>query len=70
MFALERYGLSLLEVPVEVTNSDTSTVHVASDAVRLLADLVRIRHQAAMGHYDLGAEEQLVLAGRAAAVGE
>ena len=51
---VERYGLSLVEVPVEVENSASSTVHVARDAGRLLADLVRIRLLAARGAYDLG----------------
>jgi dolichyl-phosphate beta-glucosyltransferase len=50
---VERYGLSLREVEVEVVNSDRSTVHVARDAVLLLADLARIRRRAARGAYDL-----------------
>jgi dolichyl-phosphate beta-glucosyltransferase len=50
---VERYGLSLVEVPVEVSNSDRSTVHVARDAVRLLIDLVRIRREGRLGRYDL-----------------
>ncbi len=55
---VERYGLSLQEVEVEVVNSDRSTVHVARDAVALLADLVRIRRAAAKGAYDLGPAER------------
>ena len=51
---VERYGLSLVEVPVEVSNSERSTVHVARDAARLLVDLVRIRCHAAAGAYELG----------------
>ncbi|MEO6988235.1 MAG: glycosyltransferase [Aquihabitans sp.] len=52
-FLAERYGLSLTEVPVDVENSDSSTVRVARDAVRLLVDLVRIRRGARRGVYDL-----------------
>lgn len=49
---VERFGLSLREVPVEVQNSERSTVRVARDAARLLADLVRIRRGLAGGGYD------------------
>lgn len=50
---VERYGLSLIEVPVEVSNTDVSTVRLAQDAARLLADLGRIRLHASRGRYDL-----------------
>lgn len=50
---VERYGLSLIEVPVEVSNTDVSTVRVAQDAARLLVDLGRIRLHASQGRYDL-----------------
>lgn len=55
---VERYGLSLQEVEVEVVNSDASTVHVVRDALLLLADLARIRRGDATGTYDLSAAEQ------------
>jgi dolichyl-phosphate beta-glucosyltransferase len=55
----ERYGLSLVEVPVVVANSDRSTVRVARDALRLLRDLVRIRRWARAGVYDLDEGEGL-----------
>jgi glycosyltransferase involved in cell wall biosynthesis len=58
---VERYGLSLLEVEVEVVNSDRSTVHVARDAVLLLADLARVRRRAARGDYDLRPAEREAL---------
>ena len=58
---VERFGLSLREVEVEVVNSDRSTVHVARDAVLLLADLVRIRRWAAKGAYDLRPAEREAL---------
>jgi dolichyl-phosphate beta-glucosyltransferase len=53
----ERYGFSLAEVPVEVENSDRSTVNVARDATRMLVDLVQIRRSATAGTYDLAPGE-------------
>ncbi|WP_426573379.1 glycosyltransferase [Aquihabitans sp. McL0605] len=58
---VERYGLSLQAVEVEVVNSDSSTVHVARDALALLADLVRIRRGSAQGLYDLSASDRKAL---------
>ena len=53
MFVIaERNGLRLVEVPVTVSNTRRSTVHVVRDAFRLVADLVRIRRRAAAGVYD------------------
>jgi hypothetical protein len=49
----ERNGLSLLEVPVTVSNASRSTVHVARDAGRLIRDLFRIRRRAREGAYQL-----------------
>jgi dolichyl-phosphate beta-glucosyltransferase len=49
---VERHQLSLVEVPVEVTNSTRSTVSAARDAVRLVVDLLRIRHWSASGAYE------------------
>jgi hypothetical protein len=49
---VERYGCSLREVPVQVANSDRSTVHVVRDALALLVDLVRIGRLGAGGAYD------------------
>jgi dolichyl-phosphate beta-glucosyltransferase len=51
---VERHQLSLVEVPVEVANSDRSTVRAAREATRLIADLFRIRHWAAEGRYEGG----------------
>ncbi len=53
----ERYGLSLIEVPVEVENSELSTVKVARDSLRLLVDLGRIRAAMASGTYELAPGE-------------
>ncbi len=50
---IERYRLSLTEVPVRVENSSRSTVRVVRDALRLVRDLFRIRRWAALGVYDL-----------------
>lgn len=52
----ERYGLSVKEVPVELANSDISTVHVAVDALRMLRDLLSIRRWSATGAYELTQE--------------
>ena len=56
---VERYHLSLTEVPVRVENSSRSTVHVATDAGKLVRDLFRIRAWSAAGVYDLGPGESL-----------
>jgi dolichyl-phosphate beta-glucosyltransferase len=58
---VERYGLSLEAVEVEVVNSDSSTVHVVRDALLLLADLVRVRRWGATGAYDLSAADREAL---------
>jgi dolichyl-phosphate beta-glucosyltransferase len=54
----ERLGLSVVEVPVVVENSDRSTVRVVRDALRLLQDLVRIRRWARAGVYGDGTGNQ------------
>ncbi|MCU0270886.1 MAG: glycosyltransferase [Acidimicrobiales bacterium] len=54
---VERYRLSLLEVPVVVENRHRSSVRVARDAVRLTRDLFRIRQWTRQGVYDLVAGE-------------
>lgn len=51
LYLAERYGLRLTEVPVRVTNSTRSSVHVVRDGLRLLRDLARIRHFARQGAY-------------------
>ena len=50
---VERYRLSLTEVPVEVANSARSTVRVARDGLRLVRDLFRILRGGRKGWYDL-----------------
>lgn len=49
---VERYELSLVEVPVRLTSTDGSTVRAMADGVRLLRDLWRIRRWSATGAYD------------------
>jgi len=58
---VERYRLTLAEVPVELTNSTRSTVHVVRDTTRLVRDLFRIRSVAHTGGYELEAEELAAL---------
>ena len=48
----DRYGLDVLEVPVSLANTASSTVRVAPDTVAMLRDLARIRRYAARGVYD------------------
>ena len=58
VFALvERYRLTLHEVPVEVQNSERSTVNVARDAFRLIRDLFRIRRWGRLGQYEIDPAE-------------
>jgi dolichyl-phosphate beta-glucosyltransferase len=60
---IERYHLSLTEVPVTVANSSGSSVHVVRDALRLVRDLFRVRQWAAEGRYDLTADDLLAAVG-------
>jgi glycosyltransferase involved in cell wall biosynthesis len=62
---VERYHLSLAEVPVRVENSSSSTVRVVRDALRLVRDLFRVRQWSAEGRYDLTADDLLEAAGAA-----
>lgn len=48
---VERHGLSLVELPVQVANSSTSTVRVVRDGLALVRDVFRIRRFAAEGAY-------------------
>ena len=50
---IERYGLSLAEIPVSVVNTRRSSVRVVRDAGRLVRDLFRIRAWAATGVYEI-----------------
>lgn len=48
---VERHRYSLVEVPVELANSNRSTVHIARDARRLVRDLFAIRRNGRSGRY-------------------
>ncbi|MDP8937027.1 MAG: glycosyltransferase [Actinomycetota bacterium] len=54
---VERFRLSLLEVPVDLANSETSTVRVGAEGVRMLRDLFRVRRWASSGVYDGDGQE-------------
>lgn len=47
----ERNGMAVREVPVQVENSERSTVKVVRDASRLVADLFRVRRWSREGRY-------------------
>jgi glycosyltransferase involved in cell wall biosynthesis len=47
-----RLGFEVVEVPVLATDSDGSKVRLAADALRMLADVWRVRRAAARGAYD------------------
>ena len=51
----ERWDLRIVEVPVVVSHSDASTVHVVADAARLVGDLVGIRRRLRAGRYGVSA---------------
>ncbi len=50
---VERYRLSLTEVPVTLVTATGSTVRVGADALRMVGDLFRVRRWSAQGAYDL-----------------
>jgi len=54
---IERYRLSLLEIPVALANSETSTVRVGVEVIRMLRDLFRVRRWASQGAYDVDRSE-------------
>lgn len=58
---VERYRLSLTEVPVSVVNSSRSSVHVVRDGGALVRDLFRIGAMARTGTYRLTEPEALLL---------
>ncbi len=52
-YLVERYRLSLIELPVRVVNSERSTVRIVPATIGLIGDLFRIRARARQGLYDL-----------------
>lgn len=62
---VERYGLSMIELPVEVVNSDTSTVRALRDGAGVLLDILRIRRLSQQARYPQRAPNALPIeAGR------
>ena len=53
---VERHGWTVVEVPVQLTMGDRTTVRLLRDTARLLRDLWRIRHWSASGAYELPAD--------------
>ena len=49
----ERFGWTVVEVPVRLTAGERTTVRLARDTARLLRDLWRIRRWSATGAYEL-----------------
>lgn len=55
LYLVERHGLTMTERPVEVVNSETSTVRAVRDGIGVVVDIFRIRRIARRGGYrDLG----------------
>jgi dolichyl-phosphate beta-glucosyltransferase len=54
---VERYRLSLTEVPVQVSDGGPSTVRVAAAAAGMVRDLFRVRRWGSEGAYELTASE-------------
>ncbi len=59
LLLIERYGFSLLEMPVEVVDSDTSTVRAIPDGMGLLRDICRIRRAARSNAYPITPAEAI-----------
>ncbi len=56
---VERYRLSLTEIPVTLVESAGSTVRVGIDALHMVGDLFRVRRWSGRGLYDLAPEDAL-----------
>ncbi len=59
---IERYGLTMTELPVEVVNSDTSTVRAVRDGIGVVLDILRIRRTARRGGYPVLGSDVLPIA--------
>jgi glycosyltransferase involved in cell wall biosynthesis len=60
----DHFGVRVVEVPVTIANTTTTTVKVRRDAVRMLRDLRRIRRRVGDGTYDRRREALERSAGR------
>jgi dolichyl-phosphate beta-glucosyltransferase len=56
---VERYRLSLTELPVEVVEGGDSTVRVGAVATGMIRDLFRVRRWGSEGRYDLTTSEHV-----------
>nr|MBA2626348.1 glycosyltransferase [Acidimicrobiia bacterium] len=59
---VERYRLSLAEVPVVLVRAPGSTVRVGLEALRMVRDLFRVRRWAGRGAYDLAPGDAVAVA--------
>lgn len=57
---VERYRLSLTEIPVTLVESPGSTVQVGIDALHMVGDLFRVRRWSGRGLYDLQPDDVFV----------
>ncbi len=64
IYLTRRYGLSVREVPVELTSVQTSSVRLLRDGLHMVRDLVRVRRWSGAGAYALEPEEQATLGRR------
>jgi len=58
-YLVERYQLSLSELPVVLDNVDETTVRLAVDTAAMVRDVFAVRRMAAKGKYDLDPEEAI-----------
>ena len=56
LFLADRLGMEVRQVPVEVVNSDVSSVRVVSDGWELALDMCRIRARDLLGRYPSGTQ--------------
>lgn len=52
LFLCDRYGLKVAEVPVTWRNDTATTVHMLSDPINMLLDVLRVRWRFRRGMYD------------------
>ncbi len=57
LYLVEHLGLTATEVPVAVDHTADTTVRLVAQSLRVVADIGRIRHRAAAGAYDSGADD-------------
>ena len=65
LYLVEHLGLTATEVPVAVDHTADTTVRLAAQSLRVVADIWRIRHRAGAGAYDADLAPATAQAGRA-----